>query len=39
MFALADAIARGYLSRSWYLIDVEAGFEVWNGGAGHAPGR
>jgi hypothetical protein len=33
---VADAIARGYLSRSWYLIDVEAGFEVWNGGAGLA---
>jgi cellulose 1,4-beta-cellobiosidase len=33
---VADAIARGYLSSSWYLIDVEAGFEVWNGGAGLA---
>jgi len=33
---VADAIARGYLRPSWYLIDVEAGFEVWNGGAGLA---
>ena len=33
---VADAIARGYLSDSWYLIDVEAGFEIWNGGAGLA---
>jgi hypothetical protein len=30
----ADAVARGYLSPSWYLIDVEAGFELWSGGAG-----
>ena len=30
----ADAIGRGYLSSSWYLIDVEAGFEPWSGGAG-----
>ncbi len=30
----ADAVARGYLSASWYLIDVEAGFELWSGGAG-----
>lgn len=30
---VADAVRRGYLSRSWYLIDVEAGFELWNGGA------
>jgi Glycosyl hydrolase family 12/Transposase len=29
-----DALARGYLSASWYLIDVEAGFELWSGGAG-----
>jgi cellulose 1,4-beta-cellobiosidase len=33
---VADAIARGYLSRSWYLIEVEAGFEVWDGGTGLA---
>jgi Glycosyl hydrolase family 12 len=30
----ADAVARGYLSTNWYLIDVEAGFELWSGGAG-----
>jgi Glycosyl hydrolase family 12 len=29
-----DAEARGYVSPSWYLIDVEAGFELWQGGAG-----
>jgi cellulose 1,4-beta-cellobiosidase len=29
-----DAVSRGYLSSSCYLIDVEAGFELWQGGAG-----
>jgi hypothetical protein len=33
---IADAVSRGYLSSSWYLIDVEAGFELWQGGAGLA---
>ncbi len=33
---VADAISRGYLSSSWYLIGVEAGFELWQGGAGLA---
>jgi len=32
----ADAVARGYLPASWYLIDVEAGFEIWQGGTGLA---
>jgi Glycosyl hydrolase family 12/Cellulose binding domain len=32
----ADALRRGYLGKSWYLIDVEAGFELWQGGAGLA---
>lgn len=32
----ADAAQRGYLSSSWYLIAVEAGFEIWHGGAGLA---
>ena len=32
----ADALSRGYIGRSWYLIDVEAGFELWRGGAGLA---
>jgi cellulose 1,4-beta-cellobiosidase len=29
-----DALRRGYIGKSWYLIDVEAGFELWQGGAG-----
>jgi hypothetical protein len=33
---IADAISRGYISPSWYLIDVEAGFELWHGGTGLA---
>jgi glycosyl hydrolase family 12/cellulose binding protein with CBM2 domain len=33
---VADAISRGYIQGSWYLIDVEAGFELWQGGAGLA---
>jgi cellulose 1,4-beta-cellobiosidase len=32
----ANAVGRGYISRSWYLISVEAGFEVWKGGVGLA---
>ena len=31
-----DAVSRGYTKSSWYLIDVEAGFELWQGGAGLA---
>jgi hypothetical protein len=31
-----DAVHRGYLSQSCYLIDVEAGFGVWSGGKGLA---
>ena len=31
-----DAVGRGYLSRSCYLISVEAGFGLWHGGAGLA---
>jgi hypothetical protein len=30
----ADAVARGYMTTAWYLIDVEAGFEIWQGGSG-----
>lgn len=30
----ADAVARGYMPSAWYLIDVEAGFELWQGGQG-----
>lgn len=33
---VADAAGRGYIQNSWYLIDVEAGFELWQGGAGLA---
>ena len=33
-----DAVSRGYMSSSCYLIDVEAGFELWRGGAGLATG-
>jgi hypothetical protein len=29
-----DMVSRGYTSSSCYLIDVEAGFELWQGGAG-----
>ena len=32
----ADSVSRGYTKSSWYLIDVEAGFELWQGGAGLA---
>jgi hypothetical protein len=32
----ADAVQRGYVQKSWDLIDVEAGFELWQGGAGLA---
>lgn len=31
-----DSVSRGYTKGSWYLIDVEAGFELWQGGAGLA---
>lgn len=29
-----DAVARGYIKPAWYLIDIEAGFEIWSGGIG-----
>ena len=28
-----DAISREYFPESWWLIGIEAGFEIWNGGA------
>jgi hypothetical protein len=31
-----DAISRGQLQSSWYLLDVEFGFEIWKGGDGLA---
>jgi cellulose 1,4-beta-cellobiosidase len=33
---VADAVSRGYIRASWHLIGVEAGFEIWQGGAGLA---
>jgi hypothetical protein len=30
----ADAIARGYMTGAWWLLDVEYGFEPWQGGQG-----
>jgi len=32
----ADSVSRGYMTDSDYLIDLEAGFEMWQGGAGLA---
>jgi cellulase/cellobiase CelA1 len=29
-----DMVSRGYTQSSYYLIDIEAGFELWQGGAG-----
>ncbi len=31
---IADAVSRGYLTSSWWLIDIEGGFELWQGGTG-----
>lgn len=32
---IKDAVSRGYIpSPSWYLMDIEAGFEIWQGGQG-----
>jgi glycosyl hydrolase family 12 len=33
---VADSVARGFIDKSWYLIDIEAGFEIWRGGQGFA---
>lgn len=33
-----DAVSRGRISDDWYLIDAEAGFEIWQGGTGLATG-
>jgi hypothetical protein len=30
----SDAVSRGSLQSSWWLIDVEMGFEIWTGGQG-----
>ena len=31
-----DMVSRGFTKSNWFLIDVEAGFELWQGGAGLA---
>lgn len=34
---ISDALTRGFIpSSSWYLMDIEAGFELWSGGQGLA---
>jgi hypothetical protein len=33
---IQDTVRRGYTSPLWFLISVEAGFEIWRGGAGLA---
>jgi hypothetical protein len=33
---MSDSESRGYLSTAWYLIDIEMGFEIWQGGTGLA---
>jgi cellulose 1,4-beta-cellobiosidase len=33
---VAYAVGHGYIQPSWYLIGVEAGFELWRGGTGLA---
>jgi hypothetical protein len=31
---IKDSVSRGYISDSWWLISVEAGFELWQDGTG-----
>jgi hypothetical protein len=33
---IEDAISRGYIQSGWYMMDIEAGFEIWQGGTGLA---
>ncbi len=33
---IQDAVGRNYVQSSWYLTNVFAGFEIWNGGVGLA---
>jgi hypothetical protein len=33
---IEDAVDRGYIHRDWFLLSVEAGFELWRGGTGLA---
>jgi hypothetical protein len=32
---IADAVTRGYIQNSWYLITIFAGFEIWNSGTNY----
>jgi cellulose 1,4-beta-cellobiosidase len=32
---VSDSESRGYMNSSWYLIDIEMGFELWQGGTGN----
>ena len=34
-----DAVNRGWVKADWYLIGVEAGFDLWRGGAGNSVDR
>jgi hypothetical protein len=31
-----DSVSRGQLQSAWFMIDIEFGFEIWNGGRGMA---
>ena len=31
-----DSVSRGQLQTAWFMIDIEFGFEIWNGGQGMA---
>jgi hypothetical protein len=31
---IADAMSRGYIQSGWWLMSIEAGFEIWDGGTG-----
>jgi hypothetical protein len=33
---IQDAMSRGYIQNGWYMMDIEAGFEIWQGGVGLA---
>jgi hypothetical protein len=33
---IQDAMSRGYIQSGWYMMDIEAGFEIWQGGVGLA---
>lgn len=31
---ISDAMSRGYIQSAWWLMSIEAGFEIWDGGQG-----